>query len=548
MSATSDVSDCLDLIKETIEEDQAHTHVIVVFGASVSCNIRPKTLFLQGLLIGGYFVMSATSKDIRYWIRPFSPVRSQDQDSFRAIHEAKTYVIGYARSPLSVVKIRIHSEPYMKVLPDNLELFENFWSRNYYIQGDYSDSAGFQELNRFIETNWGKHVNRVFYLAVPPTVYMPITSNIHKCCMSESPAVWTRLIIEKPFGHDLSSSNALSAHLAERFTESQIYRIDHYLGKEMVQNLIMLRFSNHILNSLWNCDHIDNVTISFKEPFGTEGRGGYFDQFGIIRDVVQNHLMQILSLIAMEQPKSLGADDIRNEKVKALRSVQPVSLNDVVVGQYVADPKATEPPASLGYTDDPTVPNDSTTPTYVCMLLRLNTERWRNVPFVLRAGKALNERKAEVRIQFKDLSLMLFGSDPTPRNELVIRVQPDEAVYMKLNTKSPGMKFHTEETELDLTYSKRYQHVKLPDAYERLLLDVFCGIQTNFVRNDELEEAWRILTPVLEQLEKNCVKPLPYIYGSRDGPDAGSLLRKRAGYRYSGTYSWSSDTHNKTPK
>lgn len=517
MSATSDVSDCLDLIKETIEEDQAHTHVIVVFGASGDL-AKKKTypciwwLFRDGLL------------------------------------PAKTYVIGYARSSLSVVKIRIHSEPYMKVLPDNLELFEDFWSRNYYIQGDYSDSAGFQELNRFIETNWGKHVNRVFYLAVPPTVYMPITSNIHRCCMSESPAVWTRLIIEKPFGHDLSSSNALSAHLAERFTESQIYRIDHYLGKEMVQNLIMLRFSNHILNSLWNCDHIDNVTISFKEPFGTEGRGGYFDQFGIIRDVVQNHLMQILSLIAMEQPKSLGADDIRNEKVKALRSVQSVSLNDVVVGQYVADPKATEPPASLGYTDDPTVPNDSITPTYVCMLLRLNTERWRNVPFVLRAGKALNERKAEVRIQFKDLSLMLFGSDPTPRNELVIRVQPDEAVYMKLNTKSPGMKFHTEETELDLTYSKRYQHVKLPDAYERLLLDVFCGIQTNFVRNDELEEAWRILTPVLEELEKNCVKPLPYIYGSRDGPDAGSLLRKRAGYRYSGTYSWSSDTHNKTPK
>ncbi|TGZ58993.1 hypothetical protein CRM22_009307 [Opisthorchis felineus] len=528
MSAPSGASDYLDLIKETIEEDQAHTHVIVVFGASGDL-AKKKTypciwwLFRDGLL----------------------PV--------------KTYVIGYARSPLSVVKIRLHSEPYMKVLPDNLELFEDFWSRNYYIQGDYSDSAGFQGLNKFIETNWGKHVNRVFYLAVPPTVYMPITSNVHKCCMSENPAVWTRLIIEKPFGHDLSSSNALSAHLAERFTESQIYRIDHYLGKEMVQNLIMLRFANHILNSLWNCDHIDNVTISFKEPFGTEGRGGYFDQFGIIRDVVQNHLMQILSLVAMEQPKSLQADDIRNEKksygdrvadekVKALRSVQPVSLNDVVVGQYVADPKATHPPASLGYTDDPTVPNDSITPTYVCMLLRLNTERWRNVPFVLRAGKALNERKAEVRIQFKDLSLMLFGSDPTPRNELVIRVQPDEAVYMKLNTKSPGMKFHTEETELDLTYSKRYQNVKLPDAYERLLLDVFCGIQTNFVRNDELEEAWRILTPVLEHLEQNRVKPLPYVYGSRDGPDAGSLLRKRAGYRYSGTYSWSLDIHNKTPK
>ncbi|KAF7256505.1 hypothetical protein EG68_06259 [Paragonimus skrjabini miyazakii] len=507
-------SDCLSLIKSTIEEDQAHTHVMVVFGASGDL-ARKKTypsvwwLFRDGLL------------------------------------PPNTFIIGYARSSLNVDQLRLKCEPHMRIVPEDQKALDDFWSRNFYIQGDYTSPDGFRNLDQFIQKEWGVNVNRIFYFAVPPSVYTVVSANIHSYCMPKSSAVWMRMIIEKPFGHDLASSNALSDHLAARFNEEQIYRIDHYLGKEMVQNLIILRFTNQIFNHLWNREHISNVTITFKEPFGTEGRGGYFDEFGIIRDVVQNHLMQLLSLVAMEQPNSLKADDIRDEKVKVLRFVEPVSLDDVVIGQYVADPAATHPPASLSYTDDPTVPKGSITPTYVCMVLHVHNARWEGVPFVLRAGKAMNERKAEVRIQFKDISPDVFDSVRVARNELVIRVQPDEAVYVKMNTKSPGMKFQTEETELDLTYSKRYQHIKLPDAYERLILDVFCGSQTNFVRNDELQEAWRILTPILEQLESKNIKPLPYVFGSRGGPEAGDQLRARAGYRYSNTYQWPFGSSNK---
>nr|CAH8831089.1 unnamed protein product [Trichobilharzia regenti] len=227
-------------------------------------------------------------------------------------------------------------------------------------------------------------------------------------------------------------------------------------------------------------------------------------------------------------------------QVRVLRSIEPLTMKDLVIGQYVADPNASQPPASLSYTDDPSVPANSITPTYVCAVLYVQNDRWKGVPFILRAGKALNERKAEVRVQFKEPHFHVFGTEGVPRNELVLRVQPDEAVYIKLNVKSPGMKIQTEITELDLTYANRYKHIKLPDAYERLILDVFCGVQTNFVRSDELREAWRILTPILNHLEENKIKPYPYIYGSRNGPKEADDLCKRAGFQYSGNYVWKS--------
>lgn len=262
------------------------------------------------------------------------------------------------------------------------------------------------------------------------------------------------MIIEKPFGRDLTTSNELSTHLAKLFTEDELYRIDHYLGKEMVQNLIVLRFGNRIFSRIWNRDSIQSVVISFKEPFGTEGRGGYFDEFGIIRDVMQNHLLQILSLIAMETPISKDADEIRNEKVKVLRSIPEVELADTVLGQYVGDENG-EGEAKLGYLDDKTVPANSTTATFATCMLKIKNERWDGVPFILRCGKALNERKAEIRIQFKEVPGAIFDT-PCARNELVIRVQPGEAVYMKIMTKRPGINFTPEETELDLTYKHRY--------------------------------------------------------------------------------------------
>lgn len=228
----------------------------------------------------------------------------------------------------------------------------------------------------------------------------------------------------------------------------------------MVQNLIVLRFANQIFKRIWNRDAIECVIITFKEPFGTEGRGGYFDEFGIIRDVMQNHLLQILALIAMEPPVSKSAEEIRNEKVKVLRSIQEIRREDIVLGQYVGNPDGKTESERQGYLDDPTVPKGSNTPTFACAVLRIRNDRWDGVPFIMKSGKALNERKAEVRIQFKDVSGDIFDNK-CARNELVIRVQPDEAVYLKISTKQPGMNFMPVETELDLTYKNRYDVIML---------------------------------------------------------------------------------------
>lgn len=248
----------------------------------------------------------------------------------------------------------------------------------------------------------------------------------------------------------------MSDHLASLFKEEQLYRIDHYLGKEMVQNLMTIRFGNRIFNPTWNRENISSVLISFKEPFGTQGRGGYFDEFGIIRDVMQNHLLQILSLVAMEKPITCHPDDIRDEKVKVLKSIKALEIDDCVLGQYTANPDGKDDDAKMGYLDDPTVPAGSKTPTFALAVLQIKNERWDGVPFILRCGKALNERKAEVRIQYRDVPGDIFGGR-SKRNEMVIRVQPGEALYVKMMTKSPGITFDMEETELDLTYNQRYK-------------------------------------------------------------------------------------------
>ncbi|CAH1121003.1 unnamed protein product [Ceutorhynchus assimilis] len=444
------------------------------------------------------------------------------------------HFIGYARSNTTIENIRTKCEPFMKLRKGEEQRYEEFWKLNYYISGKYDVRSDFEKLNQEISLyEKGPVANRLFYLALPPSVFESVTVLIKNTCMAERG--WTRVIIEKPFGRDSASSQKLSDHLGSLFTEQQIYRIDHYLGKEMVQNLMTLRFGNRIFGPVWNRDNIASIQITFKEPFGTQGRGGYFDEFGIIRDIMQNHLLQILTLVAMEKPATVHPDDIRNEKVKVLKSIRELTQHDVVLGQYVGDPKA-EGEAQTGYLDDPTVPNDSVTATYAAAVLRINNERWDGVPFILKCGKALNERKAEVRIQFEDVPGDIFDGK-AKRNELVIRVQPGEALYVKLMVKTPGMAFDMEETELDLTYGHRYANVKLPDAYERLILDVFCGSQMHFVRSDELSEAWRIFTPLLHQIEEERIRPTPYVFGSRGPKEADELLMKN-NYSYSGSYKW----------
>uniref|UniRef100_A0A3P8ZU45 Glucose-6-phosphate 1-dehydrogenase n=1 Tax=Esox lucius TaxID=8010 RepID=A0A3P8ZU45_ESOLU len=451
-----------------------------------------------------------------------------------------THFVGFARSPLTVEDIKTACRPYMKVPSISLgERLAEFFQRNSYVSGRYDEQDSFSKLNAHLssltDSRGAGGANRLFYLALPPSVYHDVSKNIRAYCMCPKSVGWNRVIVEKPFGRDQQSSQDLSSHLSSLFTEDQIYRIDHYLGKEMVQNLMVLRFGNRIFGPIWNRNSVANVILTFKEPFGTQGRGGYFDNYGIIRDVMQNHLLQMLSLVAMEKPASTSPDDVRDEKVKVLKCIAPVSPSDVVLGQYTGDPEG-EAHATLGYQDDPTVPKGSRTPTFAIAVLYVRNERWDGVPFILRCGKALNERKAEVRLQFTDVPGDIFD-EQCRRNELVVRVQPDEAIYLKMMTKKPGAYFSPEETELDLTYQSRYKNVKLPCAYERLILDVFCGNQMYFVRSDELREAWRIFTPVLHHIETEKIDPVPYAHGSR-GPNEADELMRSVGFRYEGTYKW----------
>ncbi|KAF5307520.1 hypothetical protein FQR65_LT06875 [Abscondita terminalis] len=423
-----------------------------------------------------------------------------------------TTIYGYARSKLTVDELKQKTFKYMKVLSNESVLLEKFWKFNHYISGQYDVKSDFEKLDQELRSREsGPISNRLFYLAYLQRFTSPLQTILKN-------TAWPK---KKPFGKDTDTSKKLTEHLASLFTENELYRIDHYLEKEMVQNIMTMRFANRIFGPIWNRDNIASVLISFKESIGVEGRGGYFDEYGIIRDILQNHLLQILTLIAMEKPISQQPDDVRDEKVKVLRVIKPITLDETVLGQYV------------GYLDDPTVPKNSTTPTFTQTVLHINNERWDGVPFIFKAGKALDERKTEVRVQFKDVPGDIFGGK-TKRNELVIRVQPGEAVYVKLMVKTPGITFDIEETELDLTYSNRYADVKLPDAYELVIRDVICGSQTNFVRSDELAEAWRIFTPLLHHIEREKVVPINYEYGGR-GPKEADELAKKHNFQYTGT-------------
>ena len=440
-----------------------------------------------------------------------------------------TVVVGYARSDLDDARLRETLRERLKGPPEKVEAF---LARCFYERGAYEDASRAdvfgglgRRMSRFERERDAVARHRIFYLALPPSVYPPVCANIRESCMSSGG--WTRVIVEKPFGRDLKSSEALSGGIAALFTEAQLYRIDHYLGKELTQNLVVMRFANRFLAPLWNRDNISNVQIIFKEPFGTQGRGGYFDQYGIIRDIIQNHLLQLLCLVAMEKPCSLSPDDIRDEKLKVLRCIEPVSTDNVALGQYTNGP---EGPA---YLDDPTVPAGSRAPTFALTVLRVNNERWEGVPFIVEAGKALNEHKCEIRLQLKDVPGDLFAAQRVngrqARNEFVVRLQPDPAIYMKMTVKEPGLGMELAQSELELLYTEKYEDTPIPEAYERLILDCINGDQQHFVRRDELKAAWKIFTPLLKYIDAGGLNPELYAYGSR-GPKNADKLRERAGF------------------
>ncbi|XP_021741175.1 glucose-6-phosphate 1-dehydrogenase, cytoplasmic-like [Chenopodium quinoa] len=449
---------------------------------------------------------------------------------------SEVHIFGYARSKMTddelKDRIRGYLSPSKNATPEVSKDVSNFLDLVKYVSGSYDSDEGFQLLDKEIykyeyEMNRLEGMSRrLFYLALPPSVYPSVCRMIKLNCMNKSDnGGWTRIIVEKPFGKDLESAEQLSSQIGELFNESQIYRIDHYLGKELVQNMLVMRFANRFFLPLWNRDNIDNVQIVFREDFGTEGRGGYFDQYGIIRDIIQNHLLQVLCLVAMEKPVSLTPEYIRDEKVKVLQAVNLIKDEEVVLGQYE------------GYKDDPMVPQTSNTPTFATVILRIHNERWEGVPFILKAGKALNSRKAEIRVQFKDVPGDIFKCEKQGRNEFVMRLQPSEAIYMKLTVKQPGLEMSTVQSELDLSYKQRYQGVVIPEAYERLILDTIRGDQQHFVRRDELKAAWEIFTPLLHRIDRGSLKSLPYKAGTRGPAEADALLEK-AGYTQTHGYIW----------
>lgn len=455
-------------------------------------------------------------------------------------------IIGYARSDLKEDDFKKRISEHFKGGTD--EQKQKFLSLCSYHHGQYDKSEDYQKLDEKLDKYEQEHgvVHRIFYLALPPTVFTDVAEKLKENCYPAGlnqdgtpkdpenvPII--RIIIEKPFGHDLKSAQELQKKLAPLFIEDELYRIDHYLGKEMVKNLLVLRFGNEFFNGTWNHKHIKSIQISFKESFGTQGRGGYFDNIGIIRDVMQNHLLQVLTLLTMERPVSFDPEAVRDEKVKVLKAFGDIDTTNLLLGQYTKSEDGKEP----GYLDDETVDKKSRAVTYAAIGLEIHNERWEGVPIVMRAGKALDESKVEIRIQYKPVAKGMFKE--IQRNELVIRVQPNEAVYLKINSKIPGISTKTNLTDLDLTYATRYSHdFWIPEAYEALIRDCYLGNHSNFVRDDELDVSWKLFTPLLNYIEaENGPSPELYPYGSK-GPKGLRKFMTDHDYEFSheGTYEW----------
>ncbi len=447
-------------------------------------------------------------------------------------------VVGYARSSLSDEEFRKRVEEKLtcRYTPDAQceDRMREFLDRCRYCRGQYDSAEDFRSMTAACsESNEGNLGNLVVYLAVPPHVFTMAARAMGEAGITSRDADdgWTRVVIEKPFGHDRASSDQLTRDMAEVLSEEQVYRIDHYLGKEVIQNLLVLRFANLIFEPIWNRHYIHNVEITWKEDLTIEGRGGYFDESGIIRDVMQNHLLQILALIGMEPPPHLEADHVQNAKVNALVSVPPPTIDDVVTGQYTG---TTEGKREIpGYREDPSVPGDSVTPTYAAVALRIDNTRWDGVPFLVRAGKGLDGRMTEIRIRFREIPGAMFDQrDEAPEpNELVIRVQPDAAIYFNITNKVPGVGMKLEQRMLDLQYKLAFDE-KIPDAYEDLLLDVLRGDKSLFIRSDELAAAWDIFTPLLRELDGAGTAPHAYEFGAR-GPAEADALAARHGVTWS---------------
>jgi len=406
---------------------------------------------------------------------------------------------------------------------------DDFLKQVSYVQGKYDIEEDFGKLDAALLELEGRSsmANRLFFLSIPPTVFACVCQNIHlRACAAKG---FTRVIIEKPFGRDSRTFAELNATTSGLFREDQIFRIDHYLAKENVLNLVVARFANQIYEPLLNRHQVAQVEIVWKENIGTEGRGGYFDEFGIIRDMMQNHLLQVFQWLAMEPPKRMDAEHIAEEKCRLLRAVRTLELEDCFLGQFGAGKRKDENGdmhAEPGYLEDSTVPAGSKCPTFAAVALTVENERWRGVPFLIRAGKGLNERLTEVLITFKRQDYnSLVPSEP---NQLVFRIQPDEGIFFKCINKRPGWKqTNTAPVQMDMSYDRAFPGSYNAGAYERMLLNASAGDQSLFVGSEELVEAWRIFTPLLDEIDAKQPQPVCYPFGVRAPEGFAQFARAR---------------------
>ncbi|WP_120500997.1 glucose-6-phosphate dehydrogenase [Roseovarius sp. EL26] len=434
-------------------------------------------------------------------------------------------VIGAARSEMN-------SEEYRQFVRDAITEFDpktkgacthldEFMTRLHYVTIDALGEAGWVELAQLTRSDR----IRAFYFSVAPRLFGPLAERLHLHGMADGTS---RIVVEKPFGRDQESARALNKVLAEHFEENQIYRIDHYLGKETVQNLMAIRFGNMLFEPLWNSQYIDHIQITVAESVGVGGRGGYYDRAGAMRDMMQNHMMQLLCLIAMEPPAKFNPDAVRDEKLKVIRALDPVGEEDIVRGQYEGTDDL------LGYRREAENP-ESTTESFVALKAHISNWRWANTPFYLRTGKRLRERASEIAIVFKDAPHSIFDEDAgRHRNILTIKLQPNEGIELGVTIKEPGPGgMRLIDVPLDMSFAEALgpEEADFPDAYERLIMDVIRGNQTLFMRGDEVEEAWAWTDPIIAQWDENAETPIRYATGS-SGPDDALMLMHRDGRRW----------------
>jgi glucose-6-phosphate 1-dehydrogenase len=439
---------------------------------------------------------------------------------------AKARIVGVSRRPMSDADYRKATrkaiEEHVAEADRDAAAVDTFLKRLHFLSVDAQAETGWDKLKAFLHGDDDRI--RAFYLAVAPELFGPICEKLGAHGLVTPTA---RVIIEKPIGHDLASARAVNDDVGKVFDESQIYRIDHYLGKETVQNLMALRFANALFEPLWNAAHIDHVQITVAETIGVEGRGGYYDHTGALRDMMQNHLMQLLCLVAMEPPASMDADSVRDEKLKVIRSLKPIDESNagqlIVRGQYRASGNL------AAYTTEVDNPS-STTESFIALKTEVSNWRWADVPFYLRTGKRLPVRQSEIVLTFRRIPHSIFesGAGSIEQNRLVLRIQPDEGVTLWVMIKDPGPGgMRLRHVPLDMSFAEQFG-ARSPDAYERLILDVIRGNQTLFMRRDEVEAAWAWIDPIAEAWEKSSDAPKPYAAGTW-GPTAAIALIERDG-------------------